>query len=143
VVDGWTAQALEAAGAWLETKQRSGTRGSELQDSRGAQVGRSRDFWVVQIARIFQDRPGPCPYRRAWVISDKIGLNRAKVRVASDLSSDGLADIQHEQAMEKALGDQALRDFEVQLGLVTPETAKVTDAAKELGPAAKASVETG
>ena len=25
------------------------------------------------------------------------------------------------------MGDQALRDFEVQMGLVTPETAKVTD----------------
>ena len=71
------------------------------------------------------------------VINDKIGLNRAKVRVAADLSSDGLADIQHEQAMEKALGEQALKDFEVQMGLVTPETAKVTEAAKELGPAAK------
>ena len=34
--------------------------------------------------------------------------------------------------MEKALGDQALKDFEVQMGLVTPETAKVTDAAKKL-----------
>lgn len=71
------------------------------------------------------------------VINDKISLNRAKVRVAADLSSDGLADIKHEQAMEKAMGDQALRDFEVQLGLVTPETANVADAAKELGPAAK------
>jgi phage shock protein A len=72
------------------------------------------------------------------VINDKIGLNRAKVRVAADLSSDGLADIQHEQAMEKVMGEQALKDFEVQMGMVTPETAKVTDAAKELGPAAKA-----
>jgi phage shock protein A len=72
------------------------------------------------------------------VINDKIGLNRAKVRVAADLSSDGMADIKHEQAMEKAMGEQALKDFEVQMGLVTPETANVTDAAKELGPAAKA-----
>jgi phage shock protein A len=71
------------------------------------------------------------------VINDKIGLNRAKVRVAADLSSEGLADVQHEQAMEKAMGEQALRDFEVQMGLVTPATANVTDAAKELGPAAK------
>jgi phage shock protein A len=71
------------------------------------------------------------------VINDKISLNRAKVRVAADLSSDGLADIKHEQAMEKAMGEQALKDFEVQLGLVTPETANVTDAAKELGPATK------
>jgi hypothetical protein len=72
------------------------------------------------------------------VISDKISLNRAKTRVAADLSSDGLADIKHEQAMEKSLADQALKDFEVQMGLVTPETAKVAEAAKELGPAAKA-----
>ena len=69
------------------------------------------------------------------VIQDKIGLNRAKVRVAADLSSEGVVDIQREQAMEKALGDQALRDFEVQMGLVSPETAKVTETTKELGPA--------
>lgn len=69
------------------------------------------------------------------VIQDKIGLNRAKVRVAADLSGEGLVDIQREQAMEKALGDQALRDFEVQMGLVSPETAKVEETTKELGPA--------
>jgi len=69
------------------------------------------------------------------VIQDKIGLNRAKARVAADLSGDGLADIKHEQAMEKAMADEALRDFEVQAGLVTPETAGVAQAAKELGPA--------
>ena len=77
------------------------------------------------------------------VIQDKIGLNRAKAWVAADLSSEGLVDIQREQAMEKVMGDQALRDFEVQMGLVTPETAKVTDATKELGPAAKTKVTDG
>lgn len=69
------------------------------------------------------------------VIQDKIGLNRAKVRVAADLSSEGLADIKQEQAMEKTLAEQALRDFEVQTGLVTPDTAGVAQAAKDLGPA--------
>lgn len=69
------------------------------------------------------------------VIQDKIGLNRAKVRVAADLSGEGIVDIQREQAMEQALGDQALRDFEVQMGLVSPETAKVAETTKELGPA--------
>ena len=69
------------------------------------------------------------------VINDKIGLNRAKARVAADLSSEGLSDIKHEQAMESAMADQALKDFEVQMGLVTPDTAGVTDTAKELGPA--------
>jgi phage shock protein A len=71
------------------------------------------------------------------VIQDKIGLNRAKARVAADLSSEGLVDIQREQAMEKVMGDQALRDFEIQMGMVTPETAGVTETTKELGPAAK------
>ena len=68
------------------------------------------------------------------VIQDKIGLNRAKVRVAADLSGEGVADIRREQAMEKTLADQALRDFEVQMGLVTPETTKVPETSKELGP---------
>jgi phage shock protein A len=72
------------------------------------------------------------------VIQDRISLNRAKARVAADLSTEGLADVKHEQAMEKVMADQALRDFEVQMGLVTPETAKVEGAAKELGPATPA-----
>jgi phage shock protein A len=72
------------------------------------------------------------------VIQDKISLNRAKVRVAADLSGEGLDQIKQEQAMEKAQADIALREFEVQMGLVTPETGKVQDAAKELGPATPA-----
>lgn len=72
------------------------------------------------------------------VIQDKISLNRAKVRVAADLSSEGVVDIQREQAMEKAMGEQALRDFEIELGLVTPDTAKITEAEKEIGPAQRA-----
>ena len=69
------------------------------------------------------------------VIQDKISLNRAKVRVASDLSSEGVVDIQREQAAEKVLADQALKQFEVDMGLVTPETAGVKDEAKQLGAA--------
>lgn len=69
------------------------------------------------------------------VIQDKIGLNRAKARVAADLSGEGIAEIQKEQAMEAAMADQALRQFEVELGLVTPETANVAATEKELGPA--------
>lgn len=72
------------------------------------------------------------------VIQEKIGLNRAKSRVAADLSGEGIADIKREQAMEKVVAEQALRDFEVQMGLVTPATSGVTAAAKELGPAVKA-----
>ncbi len=76
------------------------------------------------------------------VIQDKISLNRAKVRVAADLSSEGIEDLKREQAMETALADQALREFEVQMGLVTPETAGVTQAEKELGPAKETAAQT-
>lgn len=69
------------------------------------------------------------------VIQDKIGLNRAKSRVAADLSQEGIVDVKREQAAEKVMADQALRQFEVEMGLVTPETAGVKEDQKELGPA--------
>ena len=69
------------------------------------------------------------------VIQEKISLNRAKVRVAADLSEEGLVDVQREQAMEKTLGEDALKDFEVQMGLRTPEVTKPVEMEKALGPA--------
>jgi phage shock protein A len=72
------------------------------------------------------------------VIQDKIGLNRAKSRVAADLSSEGVVDIKREQAAEQVMADQALRQFEVEMGLVVPETASVPEMTKELGPAKQA-----
>ncbi len=69
------------------------------------------------------------------VLNEKISLNRAKVRVAADLSSEGIADIEHEEAMEAVLAEQALKDFEVELGLVTPDTTPISSTEKELGPA--------
>ena len=69
------------------------------------------------------------------VIQDKIGLNKAKVRVAADLSQEGIVDIKREQAMEQVIADQALRQFEIDMGLVTAETAAVKEDQKELGPA--------
>jgi phage shock protein A len=67
------------------------------------------------------------------VIQDKISLNRAKVRVAADLSGEGLEQIKQEEAVEQAMADQALREFEIEMGMVTPETAGVTADDKELG----------
>ena len=67
------------------------------------------------------------------VIQDKIGLNRAKVRVAADLSGNGLEKIKTEQAVEKNMADQALREFEIEMGMVTPETSGVKADDKELG----------
>lgn len=69
------------------------------------------------------------------VIQQKIDQNRGKVRVAADLSSRGIAEIEAEERMESVLADQALNDFEVELGLKSPETTPVSQSAKELGPA--------
>lgn len=45
-------------------------------------------------------------------IQDQISLNRAKARVAADLSGEGLEDIHREQKMESVMADEALREFE-------------------------------
>ena len=69
------------------------------------------------------------------VIQTKIDGYRGKARVAADLSSRGVEEIEAEERMEKALADQALSEFEVELGLKSPETTPVTEATKDLGPA--------
>ena len=67
------------------------------------------------------------------VINDKISLNRAKSRVAADLSEEGMVEIEREEAMESALAEDALREFEIDLGLVTPESVNVEESVKQLG----------
>lgn len=69
------------------------------------------------------------------VIQQKIDQNRGKVRVAADLSSKGIAEIDAEERMQAILAEEALTGFEVELGLKSPETTRVAPAAKDLGPA--------
>jgi phage shock protein A len=69
------------------------------------------------------------------VIQEKINLNRAKSRVAADMSGEGVEDIEREEAMEAAMAEQALAEFEIDMGLVTPETAEIEDTKKHLGEA--------
>jgi phage shock protein A len=69
------------------------------------------------------------------LIQGKIDANRGKARVASDLSSEGIADIKAEERMEKSMAEDALKDLEVELGMRAPETAPVVTASKDLGPA--------
>ena len=69
------------------------------------------------------------------VIQQKIDQNRGKVRVAADLSEKGIAEIAAEERMQGALAEQALQDFEIELGLKSPETSPVAQTAKDLGPA--------
>ena len=69
------------------------------------------------------------------VIQQKIDQNRGKARVAADLSETGIAEIKAEERMQGQLAEQALQDFEVELGMRSPETTPVSQTAKDLGPA--------
>ena len=69
------------------------------------------------------------------VIQQKIDQNRGKARVAVDLSEKGIAEIKAEERMQAQLAEEALTDFEVELGLKSPETSPLSQAAKDLGPA--------
>ncbi|MEZ4456105.1 MAG: hypothetical protein R2882_06080 [Gemmatimonadales bacterium] len=69
------------------------------------------------------------------VIQRKIDQNRAKVRVSADMSSRGVAEIEAEERVEQSMAEDALRRYEVELGLRAPETTPLSDAAKNLGPA--------
>jgi phage shock protein A len=69
------------------------------------------------------------------MIQRKIDTNRGRARVASDMSSKGVEFIKAEEAAEKAMAEDLLSKYEVQLGLKSPETTPVADTVKSLGPA--------
>lgn len=69
------------------------------------------------------------------VMQDQIDRNRARVRVAVDMSGEGIEDINREIAVEKTMGEDALRQFETEMGLATPETTGTSKTTKVLGPA--------
>ena len=66
------------------------------------------------------------------IIQDQIDRNRARVRVAADISGEGVEEIKREIAVEKTMGEDALVEFEKEMGLATPAAARST---KQLGPA--------
>jgi len=68
------------------------------------------------------------------IIQQKIDVNRGKVRVAADLSSRGVADIKAKARMESQLAEDVLQQYEVELGLKSPETTPVVEGNKNLGP---------
>jgi phage shock protein A len=69
------------------------------------------------------------------VIQQKIDQNRGKVRVAADLSEKGIAEINAEERMRGQLAEQALQNFEIELGIRSPETTPIAQTSKDLGPA--------
>ncbi len=75
------------------------------------------------------------------IIQSKIDMNRAKVRVAGDLSHEGIAEIEAEQRKEASQAEDLLQQFEVDMGLKTPETANVQQQEKSLGATADATTD--
>lgn len=67
------------------------------------------------------------------ILQDEIDTNRAKARVTADLSEEGLEAIEREAAAESALANDALRQFEMDMGMITPQTANLSEEAKDLG----------
>jgi len=73
------------------------------------------------------------------VIQRQIDTNRGRARVAADMSSKGIETIKAEEAAEKAMAEDLLSKFEVQLGLKSPETSPIAETAKNLGPVSERS----
>jgi phage shock protein A len=73
------------------------------------------------------------------VIQRQIDTNRGRARVAVDMSAKGVEAIKAEEAADKAMAEDLLSKFEVQLGLKSPETAPVAETSKKLGPVTDAS----
>jgi len=68
------------------------------------------------------------------VIQSKIDTNRGAVRVAADLSAEGIADIEAQERMEATLAEDALKELEIEMGIATPATVDTPDVEKQLGP---------
>ena len=69
------------------------------------------------------------------IIQQKIDTNRGKVRVAADLSGRGIAEIKAQERVEAQMAEDTLQQYEVELGLKSPETTPVVETSKNLGPA--------
>jgi phage shock protein A len=68
------------------------------------------------------------------VLQSRIDQNRGAVRVASDLSERGIAEIEAQEAMEATMAEDALRELELEMGLVSPATVNAPEVEKQLGP---------
>lgn len=66
------------------------------------------------------------------IIDDKINLNRARTRVAGDLSETARPAIEREQAVEKALAEKALRNFETTKRVTSEKTIVIAQEPKRI-----------
>jgi phage shock protein A len=73
------------------------------------------------------------------IIQKKIDTNRGKVRVAADMSSRGVAEIAVQERVEAQQAEDTLQQYEVELGIKSPDTTPVVATDKNLGPATDSS----
>jgi len=73
------------------------------------------------------------------IIQKKIDTNKGKVRVAADMSSRGVAEIEVQERVEAQQAEDTLQQYEVELGLKSPDTTPVVETDKNLGPATDSS----
>jgi len=73
-------------------------------------------------------------------LDDQINQARAKGKVASDLSGQGVEQIKAKQDAEKVMARDLLEQFKIEEGMVTPSASKAAE--KTVGPAAKAEEKT-
>jgi len=66
-------------------------------------------------------------------LDDQINQSRARSKVASDLSGEGVEKIKARQDAEKAMARELLEQFKIEEGLVTPTSARPAE--KTVGPA--------
>lgn len=104
---------------------------AELQMAKAeAEIARVAEAVSESIAPNFSTRIGEAEE----LVQGQIAKHRGEARVAADLSSKGISEIKATQAAEAALGENLLRQFEVEMGLVSAETAPQTATQKTLGP---------
>jgi phage shock protein A len=74
-------------------------------------------------------------------IQNQIDLNRAKVRVAADLSGEGVDAIRQEEAIEGQLAEDALQEFERQIGSVPATALPQIESTDQVAPARTKEIE--
>jgi len=87
-----------------------------------ARISQGFDFDVTTDFSQFED-----------IVQSKINKNKGAVRVANDLSEQGIAEIEAQERMEAQMGMDALKEFEIEMGMVTPDTVDASEIEKELG----------
>jgi phage shock protein A len=112
-------------------RQRAQRLHAELQMSKAeAEIARVAEAVSEKMTPNFSTKVG----QAEELVQEQIAKHRGEARVAADLSSKGVSEIKAQQAAEAAMGEELLRKFEVEMGLVNAETAPATTTNKTLGP---------